>query len=190
MDNLQILSSNLEKLEDANRSISNYYKYASKHFFTGFNENGLTEFKALKSYLDKIEIEITNCSNEIIGYIISDQRMEKGLELLMNDRRYSHLNELSNCANLRRISIRTESLSTTNSELKDLVILWANNPIEKSRIINRYNNALLVFRALQTEQYEILGSLSKALYLFFNYESTSKLLKQHIIDLDLRPLKY
>jgi hypothetical protein len=190
MNNFQILDSNLEKIEDVSKSVSNYYQHASTHFFTNFGQTQLGEFKTIKNLIDNIEIQITNLSVQIVGYFISDQRLERGLDLLSPDKQYSQLKELSNLHNLRSLSIRTNNLSQSNSQLVNLFLKWAENPIAKSQIISKYNDSLLLFRTLQNDQYELMGAFSKALYLFFNYESSSRQLKNYIINLDLRPLKY
>lgn len=191
MDNLQIISSNLTKLEDLVESVNTYYLYASRHFFTNFGEDELENFKVMKKFLDKVEIELTNSSNEIMAYILKDERLKEGIQFLLQEKNYSPLKELSSLSNLKTLKISTDSIATQNiSAVKDLLLERANIPVDMVQALSRYNENLLVFKAIQTDQYEIMGTFSKALKLFFNYESSSSLLKNHIIQLNLRPLKF
>lgn len=189
MDNLQIISSNLTKLKNLAASVNSYYVYASTNFFTGFGEEELENFKVMKNFLDKVEIEITKSSNEIMAYALKDERLKNGIHLLIQEKKYSPLKELASLSNLRTLKISTDSLDTEDfSIFKDLIIEWANTPIQMVQALTRYNENLLFFRAIQTEQYEIMGTLSKALFLFFNYQNSSRMLKNYIIQLDLRPI--
>ena len=126
----------------------------------------------------------------ILGYITKDKRLEQGLEILVKNKNYSHIKELPNMSNLTNLTLKTKSLDNNNTELESIILKWADNPIDATKEITNYNNSLLLFRALQNEQYELMGNLSKAMYLFFNYENSSRVLKSHIIKLNLKPLKF
>ena len=201
MDNVHLqlinsINSNLEKLENLRLYVNGYYEYVSNSFFSNFDNEQLSNFKKMKDFLDKVEINITNFSNNIMAHIIQDERLKEGVQILINESRFLHIKELEYIQNLQntrylRYNPPAQTSQFSNlSNISNLVSRYATNPINLKEAIKNYNDTLLIFRAIQTEQYTLMGNLEKALKIFFNFQNSSRELRNKIIQLDLKPIVY
>jgi hypothetical protein len=181
-DNFQILRSNHEKINDIKETLHDYYLKASRYFFSGFGQEELEAFKVAKRFLDTCQMETNNCAIRIYGALESEKKFRYGMKIIEN---LAPLKELSNLSNLEKLTLKNINTSFNSSELLNFILRWEENSHNGTELMARYNETLMPFKNLQTEQYEIMGTYSKALHFFFNYENPSRKIKQYIINLNL-----
>lgn len=191
MNNLSIINSNKTKITDFIESLNNYYNYMNSKFFNGFNSETFEEFKSVKDFFDKIEVEFTNATNKIIGILMTEERIKNSLEFLNENQKLLPYPDLSNLSNLRRIELPNNTVRNENiNAILPLIEKRINIPNDLINAINEYNELIKIFRSIQNNNYERYSFLNKALYNFFNYKPSSQKLREQIIKLNIQTLTF
>ncbi len=191
MNNLSIINSNKTKITDFIESLNNYYNYMNSKFFNGFNSETFEEFKSVKDFFDKIEVEFTNATNKIIGILMTEERIKNSLEFLNENQKLLPYPDLSNLSNLRRIDLPNNTVRNENlNAILPLIEKRINIPNDLINAINEYNELIKIFRSIQNNNYERYSFLNKALYNFFNYKPSSQKLREQIIKLNIQTLTF